>query len=277
MRVLITGGSGFIGRALVSTLLNSHQVFVYTHKTAVENNLSFPPTVTVLTADSDFPKVDAIVNLSGEAIDKSFLTRNRIASIINSRLHTIKLLKQKYQNDFPKIFIQASATGIYKDSNEELTENGSFNNNFYAKLVTQIENGALALLSKDCFVYLARLGVVVGNGGGIVNNLKYLPRPYFLMENNYIPYITLEDTALAFKFLLEHHNLCSFDKPYQIVNFCSKNYLTLNELLKLCKPQSKVAIPCPKFILRLDKRGHLLLVDHKVKPAFLLKQGLKFS
>ena len=78
----------------------------------------------------------------GEAIDKSFLTSNRIASIINSRLDTIKLLKQKYQNDFPKIFIQASATGIYKDSNEELTENGSFNNNFYAKLVTQIETHA---------------------------------------------------------------------------------------------------------------------------------------
>ena len=179
MRVLVTGGSGFIGRALVSTLLNSHQVFVYTHKSSVENNLSFPHTVTVLTADSDFPKVDAIINLSGEAIDKSFLTSNRIASIINSRLGTIKLLKQKYPHDFPKIFIQASATGIYKDSNEELTENSDCNNNFYAKLVTQIENGALALLSKDCFVYLARLGVVVGDGGGIVKNFKYLPRPYF--------------------------------------------------------------------------------------------------
>ena len=95
-------------------------------------------------------------------------------------------------------------------------------------------------------------------------------------------YVALEMVELTqflpfTKFLLEHHSLCSFDKPYQIVNFCSDKYLTLNELLKLCKPQSKVAIPCPKFILRLDKRGHLLLVDHKVKPAFLLKQGFKFS
>lgn len=268
MRILVSGGSGFIGRALVNLLIkNNHSVWVYTHRNCFENNLDFDPKVIVLTKTDFFPNVDAIVNLSGEAIDKYPLTKSRLQKILFSRLETIELLKNKYSNRIPNHLLQASATGIYIQGNC-LNEDSLIDDNVYSKLCFEIEKKAQGF---DCSgVTQLRFGVVVGKNGGLVKNLKHLPVPYIINGKNKVPYISLDDCIKAILFTIEN-------RIYGPVNICSDNFLNVNELLELCKPNSFFKIPCLKALLKLDKRAHLLLTNQEITPKKLIENGFIFT
>ncbi len=271
MRVLVTGGSGFIGRELISLLKKQNDtIFVYTHQKQIKNNLGFTSDITVLKAQDDFPEVDVIVNLAGESIAKKRLSPKRLSEILNSRLDTIALLSEKYAKSFPAHFIQASATGIYKD-NSEMDEKGELAANVYADICKTIESKANELKDKyTTTVSILRIGVVVGYGGGLVDNLKYLPTLHIIGGNNYIPYLTVEDCARAIGFIIQK-------KLHGYINLCSDHFLKANELLKLCSSSKFLTFPLPKFALKFDKRGDLLLTNQRIIPGTLKENGFVFD
>ncbi len=259
-----------------------HHVFIYTHSPDIKVNfqkiaflkkklgsLNFR----VLNQYGEFPNVDVIINLSGESIAKKKLSDKRMDEILSSRLDTLDLLLEEYRLRAPKLFIQASATGIYKD-NADCDETGELGDNDYAKICKAIEDKALSLAKNSTFRYskicLARIGVVVGHGGGLSQNLRFLPKTHFMPGDNTIPYILLNDIVSAF-------NLIINKKISGPVNLCSDEYITLNKLIALCKPYCPIAIPCPRKLLKLDKRGELLLTDQKVRPSVLLENGFTFT
>lgn len=271
MKVLIAGGSGFIGRELIKILQNtSETIFVYTHRKEINNNLGFNSSIRILKANDCFPEVDAIVNLSGESIASKMLTAKRLQEILNSRLDTIELLADKYRNNFPTLFIQASATGIYTDNCEQ-DEKGRLSDSVYADICKKIENKANSLSDRfNTAVSICRIGVVIGAGGGIVENLKYLPRLFLIGGKNYIPYLSVEDCAKAITFIL-HKRITG------TVNLCSDHYLCANDVLKHSATLKFPFIPVPKFALKFDKRGSLLLTNQKIIPAALKENGFVFS
>lgn len=283
MKILVCGGSGFIGRALCRNLIaQNHQVFIYIHSTNVKTifktsaflKKTFRSTnFRVVNVYNDFPNVDVIINLSGESIAKKKLTKDRLDEILQSRIDTIDLLLDEYRLRAPKIFIQASATGIYKD-NVSCDETGELGDSVYAQICKAIEDNALSLAQISTFRYskicLARIGVVVGRGGGLRQNLRFLPKTHFIPGDNTIPYILIKDIVSAF-------NLIINKKLSGPVNLCSDDYVSLNKLIELCKPYCPIAIPCPRKILTLDKRGELLLADQKIEPKVLLENGFTFS
>ena len=283
MKILVCGGSGFIGRALCRNLIaQNHQVFIYIHSTNVKTifktsaflKKTFRSTnFRVVNVYNDFPNVDVIINLSGESIAKKKLTKDRLDEILQSRIDTIDLLLDEYRLRAPKIFIQASATGIYKD-NVSCDETGELGDSVYAQICKAIEDKALSLAQNSTFRYskicLARIGVVVGRGGGLRQNLRFLPKTHFIPGDNTIPYILIKDIVSAF-------NLIINKKLSGPVNLCSDDYVSLNKLIELCKPYCPIAIPCPRKILTLDKRGELLLADQKIEPKVLLENGFTFS
>ena len=283
MKILVCGGSGFIGRALCRNLIaQHHQVFIYTHSPDIKVNfqkiaflkkklgsLNFR----VLNQYGEFPNVDVIINLSGESIAKKKLTDKRMDEILSSRLDILDLLFEEYKFRAPKLFIQASATGIYKDK-AQCDETGELGDNDYAKICKAIEDKALSFAKNSTFRYskicLARIGVVVGRGGGLSQNLRFLPKLHFIPGDNTIPYILLDDIVSAF-------NLIINKKISGPVNLCSDEDINLNKLISLCKPNSPLTIPCPRKLLKLDKRGELLLADQKVRPSVLLENGFTFT
>ena len=283
MKILVCGGSGFIGRALCRNLIEqNHQVFIYTHsaniktifKTSSFLKKAFRSTnFGVISLYNDFPNVDVIINLSGESIAKKKLTKGRLDEILQSRIDTIELILDEYRLRAPKLFIQASATGIYKD-NISSDETGELGDSDYARICKTIEEKAMSLAKNSTFRYskicIARIGVVVGRGGGLSQNLRFLPKTHFMPGDNTIPYILLNDIVSAF-------NLIINKKLSGPVNLCSDDYVTLNKLIALCKPHCPIAIPCPRKLLEQDKRGELLLADQKIEPKVLLENGFTFT
>ena len=283
MKILVCGGSGFIGRALCRNLIaQRHQVNIYTHisdvakilkKATFLRNIFGSPNFRLVNLYNEFPNVDVIINLSGESIAKKKLTLKRMDEILSSRLDTLDLLLEEYRLRAPKLFIQASATGIYKD-NADCDETGELGDNDYAKICKAVEDKALSFAKNSTFRYskicLARIGVIVGRGGGLSQNLRFLPKLHFIPGDNTIPYILLDDIVSAF-------NLIINKKISGPVNLCSDEDINLNKLISLCKPNSPLTIPCPRKLLKLDKRGELLLADQKVKPSVLLENGFTFT
>ena len=271
MRILVAGGSGFIGRELITLLhKDENTIFVYSHQKNIVNNLGFQKEITVLKADDEFPEVDVIVNLSGESIAQKRLSKSRLEDIQNSRLETIDLLSEKYAGNFPSHFIQASATGIYTDNCQQ-DETGELSDTVYANICKAIENKARQLLERHkTNISICRIGVVVGSGGGLVDNLKYMPRLYIIGGNNYIPYLSVTDCAAAIRHII-------INKLYGILNLCSDHFLTANQILKLASSSKFLTIPIPKLALKFDKRGELLLTNQRIIPKSLKENGFVFD
>ncbi|MGN1281102.1 MAG: NAD-dependent epimerase/dehydratase family protein [Succinivibrio sp.] len=271
MKILVTGSSGFIGQALCRYLNDKgHEVVAYSHTKKSQH--CFNDSFCNISTDDEFPQVDAIVNLGGESIDRKRLTSSRIDSIISSRVNLVEMLKKKYKDCFPPIFVQASACGIYRDG-ENLKENSPLNDDIFASICKKVEASALSVktVNPECQVILARIGVVVGEGGGIAEHLKFLPAIQFINGSNLVPYIRIEELTDAIAFSIEK-------KLSGAINMCSPDFLSLNDLLKLCNSKKCFlpAIYSPKFFLRLDKRFTLLLCNQELTPDVLIRNGFKF-
>ena len=115
MRILVCGGSGFIGRALCRNLIaQRHQVNIYTHihdvtkilkKATFLKNTFGSPNFRLVNLYNEFPNVDVIINLSGESIAKKKLTHKRMYEILSSRLDTLDLLFEEYKLNDAEIAI----------------------------------------------------------------------------------------------------------------------------------------------------------------------------
>lgn len=265
MRILIPGGSGLVGSAAIPYLLSQgHDIMVLTHRKTVKNNLNFPSNIKVFKLGEPLPTTDAIINLSGAKISSLPLTKGRINTLLNSRLQIINYLKEAYTESCNKIFfLQASASGIYANG-----DNKNIANSIYSKLCQRIESETFTSF-KHCASL--RLGVVVGSNGGLVSLLRFLPKIQFIGAHNYVPYIKNEDLARALNFILTHALTGNID-------LVSDKFLQVNELLSLCqKDHFGPKFYIPKFVLKLDKRGALLLANQKILPQRLLDKGFNFT
>ncbi len=232
MKILITGGSGFLGTAVCKRLAYDHEIYVLTrNKRRASSKLNTK--VTLLTSQDPFPKVDAILNFAGAAISARILTQKRMNVLLNSRIRIMDLLQEKYRGTvFPPLFIQASATGIY--SNDQTCDESGACNGAFASLIKALEDAAKKRFEGITCLALIRFGVIMGEGGGLNRILKRLPKLQIIPDQgNFVPWIALEDAAAIITFLLEH--------PLRgVVNAVSPDLKTANTLLAAGKGEKKI-------------------------------------
>ncbi|MGK4002839.1 TIGR01777 family oxidoreductase [Sorangium sp. So ce1036] len=180
--VLVTGGSGFIGRGLVKALLaRGDRVTVLTRD--VQRAQAALPGARVATWDPERPGpwfeevdgVDGIIHLAGEPIAKRWTEPVR-RQIVNSRVETTRLMGEAIgkARRKPGVFVCASAVGYYgpQPGDKVLDESAAPGEGFLADVVVRWEEAARAVEAQHGTRSVQlRIGVTIGEGGGALDKM----------------------------------------------------------------------------------------------------------
>jgi hypothetical protein len=285
MKVLITGGLGFIGTQLsIGLLEKGHQVTIVDH--SPEPRPYTPQKVRYVSADTtakgpwqeEVAAQDAVINLAGASIFRRWNDENK-QLIYDSRVHTTHNVVDALPEQQGTVLCSTSAVGYYGfRGDEELTEHDAPGTDFLATLCTAWEKEARKATQKGARVAITRLGIVLGKAGGALGQMipafkKFVGGPLG-SGNQWFSWIHIQDVINAFVLVLENPNI---QGP---VNFCSPNPVRNRDLAKaLGKVLSRPAfMTTPAFMLRiiLGEFGSMLLEGQRVVPATLLKHGFAF-
>ena len=189
MHILITGGSGLIGRALAADLVrNGVEVVILSRRP--ERIIGLPAGACAESWDGRSAEgwdslvdgADAIVNLAGENISSGRWTDERKHAILQSRLSAGQAVVQavKAAARKPRVVIQASGIGYYGPcGNEEITEETPPGHDFLAALATEWESSTASLEALGVRRAVIRTGVVLSTEGGALPRML-LPFRFFV-------------------------------------------------------------------------------------------------
>lgn len=216
-RVVIAGGRGFIGRRLAAVLGGGgYDVVILTRGQARPpvGPVSFAHWQPLPDREPDESLIDlisgsqAVVNLCGESIGGPRWTDKRKASLIASRLIPTETLVRAINaaDRPPAVLVQASGVGFYGPGNKAVDESSGSGDDFLADLARQWEAPVTAL-REEVRPVLARLGVVLGKGGGALGQML-MPFRLFVggpiaKGNQWLSWIHLHDAAAILKQLIE--------------------------------------------------------------------------
>jgi hypothetical protein len=171
MRVLLTGGTGFIGGAVAQALRAAgHGVMI------VSRHPGHVPAKAIAWdgVAAAMPETDAVVNLAGESVADGRWTPERKAAMRSSRIDATRVVVDAIRGSTkrPAVLVNASAIGFYGPRrDEELDETAPAGEGFLADLCKRWEAEAFAARELDVRVVALRLGVVLGKGGGALGRM----------------------------------------------------------------------------------------------------------
>ncbi|MGH8037104.1 MAG: TIGR01777 family oxidoreductase [Stenotrophomonas sp.] len=279
MDILVTGGTGFIGRRLCARLLaQGHAVTVLT---------CHPGRTTVAGAHSvarleDVGPVQAVVNLAGEPIMQGRWTPARKQALLDSRLGTTRglLAWMDGLHERPQVLVSGSAIGYYGPRGDEvLDEAAAPGHDFAAMLCRQWEAEAFKAEALGVRTCVLRTGIVLDRDGGAL--ARMLP-PFRLGAGGpmgdgrqWMSWIHREDLVGLIVWLLEHDNArgaYNGTAPEALPNAAFARTLAAS----LHRP---ALLTTPAFALKLafGEMAGLLLTGQRVVPARALQDGYRFQ
>lgn len=286
-RVLVAGGTGLIGKALVAHLRDEKKldVVVLTRgKAGVRDRVTYvywsPGSPLTLPASLAEARIDAVINLAGESIASLPWTQDRRNRILKSRLDATGTLIDWMRGleTPPTVFVSGSAVGFYGNrGEEELDESSTAGAGFLADVTREWEALAADAPSATRTVF-ARTGLVVADGGAMspLRLLTGLLAGGPLGEGKaWWPWISLNDEVRALTYLLS-------SKLSGAVNLVGPSPARSEELgRKLAQLMHRPFwLRAPAFAIRriLGQGGEeLLLSSQKVLPTRLLDDGFVFE
>ncbi len=289
-RVVIFGGTGFIGRILISELLPDYEVVVISRQRRNAQKELGDKVIVERLKRTDITKIIelingswAVINLAGENVGTRW-SQSKMDKIRNSRLDVDSVIVRaiKMAKDKPKVLLQGSAIGVYGYSriDKDLTEESSLGQRgFLPKLAISHEEAVHQLESTLRVVYL-RTGMVLGAEGGAMPKLmlqyKFFAGGKLGNGKQWTSWIHVRDEAIAIRFLMENEDC------YGAYNLTAPNPVTNKEFSgSLAKAMNRPNFAtAPAFILRLflgQMAKELLLSGVKVLPDRLLTAGFKFT
>jgi uncharacterized protein (TIGR01777 family) len=291
VRILVTGASGTIGKALCDALFSRGDHVVGLSRNPGKARSANPRVTwhrwepTLERPDpAAFEGVDGVVNLVGEQVDQRWNaeSKQRIMESRRQATHnlaqTIEALEESRR---PKVLVSQSAIGYYGDrGDEELDENSEPGNGFISEVPQAWEQAAHELDNAGVRVVVVRTGLVLTTQGGL---LKEMLTPFKLGVGGplaggkmYFSWIHIADEVGILLWALDNEGVSG------TVNATAPEPVTNKEFSKaLGRAVNRPAIaPVPGFVLDLkfgSEFGHVLRGGQRVLPRRTQELGYGFK
>jgi uncharacterized protein len=278
MNILISGGTGFVGKALVSKLVEfDNQVSILTRHPEKFTNTA---NVTYITIEQlkELTEIDAVVNLAGETINGRWTSAKK-EKILKSRLETTnKLINYLAQlPNKPKVFINASAIGYYgiskdREFTEETVQPGD---DFLATVVSKWEQAALRAEDLGIRTVLTRFGVILGKKAGALPKML-LPYKLFIggpigSGRHWISWVHIDDVVGMIEFCIQNEAIKG------AVNVTAPTPVKMKDFGRAIGKvlQRPHWLPTPQLPLKLilGEMSILVLEGQNVKPEKATRHG----
>lgn len=285
MKILITGGTGFIGKKLCHFLQDKkHELTVLSRKPEKVHSLCGNSVQAISNIDQlkTSDSFDAIINLAGEGIADARWTESRKQILLDSRINTTKQLVSYIERakKKPEVLISGSAIGYYGNRGSiKLNEESHPHEEFAHELCEKWEAAALVAEKSGVRVCIIRTGLVIGKDGGFLKRML-LPFKFGLGGplgdgNQWMSWIHLTDFIAIIDKLLESvvlQGVFNATAPEPVTN--TEFTQTLGKVL-----YRPAFLPVPAFILKilLGEMSELLLGSQRVLPVRLNKAGFEFK
>lgn len=289
--IVISGGSGFIGRSLIRSFhQEGHHLYILTRQDSKRftplNHVHYVQWMQKGADDwtTKLPdSIDGLINLSGASINGGRWTRKRKERLLSSRLQStgtlVRFIEQVKTK--PGLLISASAVGIYGTSaTKTFSEtSGHGNGDFLSHLASVWEKSALEAERFGVRTVCARFGLVLGRQGGA---LPLLNLPYRLFMggkiasgNQWLSWIHIDDLVRLMRFIIDNQQIRG---P---VNFTSPSPATMRDLgrtqAKVLKRPYWLNVPEQLIRLALGERSFMATEGQRVLPRKALDAGFRFQ
>jgi len=283
MKVLIAGGSGFIGTALKNSLLqDSHEVLVLTRGRSRSASQVYWDGKTMNGWGHLINDMDAVVNLTGFGLEHWPWTRKQKQKFIDSRVIPGLALVSAIQNASrrPSVFLQSSGINRYGLRGEGLADESTrAADDFLAQLTVKWEAATQPVEELGVRRVVTRSAVVLARKGGLFPLMTLLERLFFGGKlgngTQAMPWIHLKDEISAIKFLLENENARG---AYNLIAPATTSNADFMRGIAnvLHRP---FWFHVPKFLLKLvlGEMSVLITEGRYSQPRRLLEQGFQFK
>jgi hypothetical protein len=300
-RVFVTGGTGFVGSAIVRELAERGDHVVVLTRNADRARAKLGDSIEPVEGDSvcsgpwqeHVATCDAIVNLAGQPIaDKRWNARYR-QLIHDSRVETTRMLTEAVaaapEADRPRVLVSASGIDYYpfdmelmaalgSDPSDDVTERSPPGEGVLARLCRHWEAEAREANALGVRVALMRMGVVLGPGGPLdkmAGPFKWFVGGRIGGGDQIISWVHLRDVVRAYLLAIDTEDMSG---PYNVV---APGVATAAELARAIGKALKRPswIPVPKFALRaaVGPFSEYLLNGRQAVPAALIARGFTFE
>lgn len=281
-KILVTGGSGLIGQALIPQLIKeNHQVSILSRSHQnIPNVKVYQWNVKDETVENEaFKNLDYIIHLAGAGIADKRWTEARKKEIIDSRVKSTELLFKKIQEHqvLLKGFIAASAIGYYGavSSDKEFTEEDGAHDDFLGTVCKLWEDALHLFKNVGIPTTILRTGIVLSNEGGALEKMKTPIISPLGSGKQYMPWIHIEDMSSLYIQALKGELEGTFNA---VAPDYQTNYTFSKELAKsLGRPFLPLGVP--GFLLKIvfGELAIILLTGSKISAQKLEKSGYKFK
>jgi uncharacterized protein len=287
-RIVLAGGSGFIGQSLSPPLVSkNYEIVVLTRGKSNHHGR-------IREAHWDGKKLGewtqfvngalGLVNLTGRSINTRHTPEHR-REIIDSRVDSVRILGEAIGRCVqpPKVFVQLAGVGIYGDKGERICdETTAPGDDFVSEVCKKWEAAFDSVDSPNTRKVLLRLGVVLGRNGGFLHVLSRLTR-WFLggqvgEGRQYVSWIHIADLSRMILQAIDQEQLTG------VFNATAPNPVTNAELMRelrraLHRPWSP---PVPEFAARIGSwlmgtEASLALVSQRCVPKRFLEKNFEFE
>ena len=280
MKIIVAGGTGFIGEPLVGRLIaRGHDVAVLTRNPAKVRSGRAVPWSSVA---SEVAGAAVVINLAGENVGAGRWTAERKRRIVDSRVGSTRELVEAMRDNPPqrRTFISASAVGYYGLRGDELLdESAPAGEGFLADVVRQWEEAARGA-ETIARVVLLRFGVVLASEGGALQKMML---PFRLgvggpigSGRQWMSWVDREDVLRAMEWAIDRpevRGVYNITAPNPVIN---RDFArALGRALR--RP---AVLPTPAFALRLifgQMADEMLLSGQRVAPARATIEGFAFE